>query len=246
MKNTSIFLFLFSILLSSQEIVISGVYKYALPNNVNEILFSGESVHFSEVELSLIKIEINQTIKNSSISKEQIFIIKEGELRVILGDTIKTIGSNSVVFVVPNCSIQIENNSEKPAILYQMVYKSKAGKVNENIERNPRSFIIDYKKLKFNPHDKGGIRNYFHTNTTMLKYYEMHMTTLNEGIKSHEPHTHDAAEIVLMLDGNTQMEIGDQIYKGTIGDVYFLESNIPHAIENIGEKPCMYFAFQWD
>jgi len=80
----------------------------------------------------------------------------------------------------------------------------------------------------------------------MSKRFEMHVTTLNVGIKSHEPHTHRAEEIVLMINGNTEMEIGNGLYKGTDGDLYFLGSNIPHAIKNIGTEPCMYFAIQWE
>lgn len=74
----------------------------------------------------------------------------------------------------------------------------------------------------------------------------MHVTTLNPAIKSHEPHTHEPAEIVIMMEGTTEMEIGDGIYPGQAGDIYFLGSNIPHAIRNTGSKSCMYLAFQWE
>lgn len=80
----------------------------------------------------------------------------------------------------------------------------------------------------------------------MCPYYEMHVTNLNPGIKSHEPHTHAAAEIILMVKGKTQMEIGNQIYPAKAGDVYYAASNIPHAIRNLGDEQSMYFAFQWD
>ncbi|MCK0147595.1 hypothetical protein MWU78_18215 [Arenibacter sp. F26102] len=56
-------------------------------------------------------------------------------------------------------------------------------------------------------HDKGGVRNYFHRPTAMCAYYEMHVTTLNPDIKSHEPHTHYATEIVLVFNGQTEMEM---------------------------------------
>lgn len=69
---------------------------------------------------------------------------------------------------------------------------------------------------------------------------------MNPAIKSHEPHTHQPAEIVIMMEGTTEMEIGDGIYPGQVGDIYFLGSNIPHAIRNTGSKPCMYLAFQWE
>ena len=108
------------------------------------------------------------------------------------------------------------------------------------------SIIIDFEKLEYKEHEKGGIRNYFRRSTAMCPYYEMHVTNLNPGIKSHEPHTHSAAEIILMIEGETEMEIGNEIYKAQKGDVYFLPSNVPHAIKNTGDNQCMYFAFQWE
>jgi len=49
-----------------------------------------------------------------------------------------------------------------------------------------------------------------------------------------------------MMDGTTEMEIGNNIYPGETGDIYFLGSNILHAIRNTGDKPGMYLAFQWE
>ncbi len=74
----------------------------------------------------------------------------------------------------------------------------------------------------------------------------MHVTTLKEGVRSHDPHTHRAEEIVLMIAGNTEMQIGEKFYKGTTGDFYYLGSNVLHAIKNVDTKPCMYFAFQFE
>ena len=104
---------------------------------------------------------------------------------------------------------------------------------------------MDYDEVAFREHDRGGVRNYFRRSTAMCSYYEMHITNLNPGIKSHEPHVHNASEIILMIHGETEMEIGNEIVRGKKGDVYFLPANVPHAIKNIGENQCQYFAFQW-
>jgi (S)-ureidoglycine aminohydrolase len=80
----------------------------------------------------------------------------------------------------------------------------------------------------------------------MMKRLEIHVTTLNAGLKSHEPHTHRAEEIVLMIEGNTEMQIGESFCKGKEGSIFFLGSNISHAIRNEGTKPCTYFAIQFE
>jgi (S)-ureidoglycine aminohydrolase len=122
-----------------------------------------------------------------------------------------------------------------------MKYRSR-----EPVRRTGRSFVKNWNKIAFKPHSKGGIRNYFELSTPMSERFEMHVTTLNEGLKSHEPHTHRAEEIVLVIDNKTEMQIGEKFYKGGPGDIYYLGSNVPHAIRNEGNGTCTYFAFQFE
>lgn len=237
--------FLLAININGQEMVAAGVYKFPSAND-NSVLMEGETTHFSDMKFRVEKLSSSDEEKLTHNNHwEQMIIIKEGEVKVKLGGKTKVIGPNSIIFIHPddNCLLK----SETPeAVYYTMVYKAKKP---VNLERGIEaggSYIIDFDELEFKEHDKGGIRNYFHTKTAMCPYYEMHVTNLNAGIKSHEPHTHHAAEIILIIDGDTEMEIGDNIYKASKGDVYFASSDIPHAIRNIGTKQCMYFAYQWD
>ena len=240
-----VFLTLLTINIYSQQMVASGVYKFSESDD-DYTLIEGEITHFSDMKLKVVKLKSSgDEVLMSNEVDEQIIIIKEGEVMVKLDGETKVIGPNSVVFIHPddNCLLK----SESPEVVYYtMIYKSKKP---VNLERGMEaggSFIIDFDTLEFKAHDKGGLRNYFHTKTAMCPYYEMHVTNLNAGIKSHDPHTHHAAEIILMIDGNTEMEIGDSIYKANKGDVYFVASDVPHAIKNIGDKQCMYFAYQWE
>jgi (S)-ureidoglycine aminohydrolase len=150
-----------------------------------------------------------------------------------------------VALIMPGDEHGVVNAGESQATCYIVKYKSKKPMNLERGKAAGGSMTIDWDDLKFVPHDKGGIRRYFDRKSAMSDRIEMHVTTLNPDIKSHEPHTHEPAEIVIMMDGTTEMEIGDGMYKGFVGDIYFLGSKIPHAIRNIGNKPCMYMAFQW-
>ena len=78
----------------------------------------------------------------------------------------------------------------------------------------------------------------------MCERFEMHVTTLNGGLRSHDPHTHRAEEMVLLLEGTAEMQIAEDILPLASGGLVFLGSEIPHAIKNVGTKPCVYFAFQ--
>ncbi len=229
----------------SQNMVASRVYKF--PKNLkNTVMMAGETPHFSAMTFQV------ETLKNSDTEKtihnkkqEQIIIIKAGELEVKLDRETKIIGNQSVIFIHPRDTCYIKSKSPK-TIYYTMIYQAKQPVDLARGVDAGSSFIIDFNTLKYKTHDKGGIRNYFRTKTAMCSYYEMHVTNLNAGIKSHEPHTHFASEIILIISGNTEMEIGDHMYKANEGDVYFVGSDVPHAIKNTGNAQCMYFAYQWN
>ncbi|MDX1941650.1 MAG: cupin domain-containing protein [Saprospiraceae bacterium] len=223
----------------------SGVY--ASPEYKGDItIMSGETPHFSNMEFKVVNINnASEKIYLQNIKQEQILIIKEGEVEVSINNQTKTLGANSVAFLMPGDKGSIKCLSPN-ATYYTMIYNAKKPVNMERGKKDGGSFILDFNNIAFKPHDKGGIRNYFHRSTAMCEYYEMHVTSLNPGIKSHEPHTHYATEIIIMIDGETEMEIGNALYRAKKGDVYFLPSNIPHAIKNIGNEQCMYFAFQWN
>jgi (S)-ureidoglycine aminohydrolase len=42
------------------------------------------------------------------------------------------------------------------------------------------------------------------------------------------------------------MQIADRFYKGNTGSIYYLGSNVPHAIQNDAIGTCTYFAFQFE
>ena len=173
-------------------------------------------------------------------------IIKEGEVKVSLKQENKVLVPGSTVLVMANDEYKIENVDNAGTTYYVFLYKSKAPPDVERGIATGGSFITDWNDLEFHPHDKGGLWQYFSRPTSMTKRFDIHVTSLNAGIKSHEPHTHRAAEIVLIIKGNTEMYIDNRFYKGTSGDLYFLGSNVLHAIQNIGAEPSMYFAIQWE
>ena len=115
----------------------------------------------------------------------------------------------------------------------------------ERANQNGGSFMLNWNDLPMAKTDKGGRREFFNKPTSQLGKFEMHTTMLNAGFDSHAPHTHKEEEIILILRGNTEMHIAGKFYKAFPGDIVFLSSGISHALKNIGNEPCEYFAFQW-
>lgn len=209
-------------------------------------IMDGETTHMENFEIHVTTLNPGAIPHGKAINKdrEEIIFMKEGRLKVTLNNESKVIGAGSVVLLLPGDEYDVVNGWDKPTTYYLIGYKSK---VPMNIERgkaNGGSMLIDWDKLKFQPHDRGGQRSFFDRKSAMSERIEMHATTLNPAIKSHEPHTHSPEEIVIMMSGTTEMEIGDGTYPGVTGDIYFMGSNIPHAIRNTGKEPCTYLAFQ--
>ena len=178
--------------------------------------------------------------------EEELIIIKEGQLQVTIEDSSKILGPRSIALFLPGDQHGLSNAGTTNATYFVFRYRSKSPANSQRAKEAGGSFMIDFNNVSFTPHDKGGVRKYIERPTAMLKRFEMHVTTLNAGIKSHEPHTHLAEENVLLVKGTTAMQIADSFQNASDGDLIYLSSNIPHAIKNIGKEPAMYFAFQWE
>jgi len=242
-----------SLLQAQQNSLQSKVYQWDINNNGNgakvqkSILFAGEGGVLAKHAMIGISIPAGKKWEGKvTANQEKFYIIKTGIADIELNDQKTQFNRGSVVCVLPGDKIQIKNNGNDLLQLYEMSY-SAGEKIN--IERGVKaggSFITLWDNIKFKPHERGGVRQFFDRPTAMLDRFDIHVTQLNVGFKSHEPHTHVNEEIILMLDGNGEMQIGTDHQKANPGDVVLLGSNILHNITNVGSIPCLYFAIQWN
>ena len=161
-------------------------------------------------------------------------------------DSSWSIGAGSIALLMPGEKYSMQNTGKDSCTYYSMKYRSTLPADEARGKAAGGSVVKDWNKVAFKPHDRGGVRNYFVRPTVMLKRFDIHVTTLKEGIKSHEPHTHKAEEIVLVIDNKTEMQVGDKYYAGGNGNIYYLGSNVPHALRNNGTGTCTYFAIQFE
>jgi len=176
---------------------------------------------------------------------ERILIVKSGRLEVALAAQSRTLGTGSVVMVMPGDRCRLAATKEEPVTYFQLRYKSRRPVELARGQKTGGSALIEWGDLKYTANDVGGRRQPFERATAMLSESEMHVTTLNPGLTTHAPHTHVPEEIVLMISGETEMNIDGRPHRGTAGDLYFLGSMVPHNIHNVGTEPAEYYAFQW-
>lgn len=179
--------------------------------------------------------------------EEELLIVKEGTIKMTINDKSQLLGPGSVAYVYPGDEHGAVNAGTTDATYYIIKYRARKDSLkSERGVKAGGSFMINWDDVAFTKHDKGGIRKFVEKPTAIFRRFEMHVTTLNAGLKSHDPHTHKAEEIVLMIEGNAEMQIGNEFKKAGPGDLIFLGSNVSHAIRNDDTKPCVYYAFQWD
>lgn len=178
-------------------------------------------------------------------SIEELIIIKDGTLKCTIGNKTATLSQGSVLLIPPHEMMTFENTGDGPATYYVFMFRSKKPM---NIERSKiagGTLLINYDSLVYKEANNRGTRKYFDRPTAMCENYEMHTTYLKVKGPSHAPHQHVDTEIILMIDGESEMMIDGKSYNAGPGDFYIAETNKLHGISNATDKPCSYFAFKW-
>lgn len=245
-----IVILLFPILAIAQNKIESKAYNYNElkpvkdENRMRRQFVDGSTTLLDNLEIHTSTVEGGEAPhpSHTHADQEELVIIKEGTLTATIGTSSKTLGPGSVIYVVPGDEHGFRNAASTPCTYYIIKLRPRT----KTASKPGESFMVDWNDMKFVPHDKGGRRNVVDKPTTFFARFEMHVTTLNAGLKSHEPHTHTPEEIILVKEGDVEMIVGEGRFKSTVGGMTFLDSKISHNLTNIGTGPATYFAFQWN
>ncbi len=251
---------LFSLLLlfiamdaSSQKIITSGVFHWSkLPVKKDGQRESRKIAEGSTAELEYFEIHATTQEKgappkpaHTQTDLEEVIIIKEGTVKCTIGNKTSILGKGSVLLIPPLESQIFENIGDGPLTYYVFMFRSKKGMNMERSSKAGGALLLNYDSLKYTETNNKGTRKYFDRPTAMCENYEMHITYLKLKGQSHVPHQHVDTEIILMIDGNTEMTIDGITYTAGPGDLYIAESGKLHGISNAADQPCSYFAFKW-
>ena len=210
-------------------------------------IFKGSTLDLAYFEMHATTLEPGKAphAAHTHGDTEELIIVKQGIVKLTINGHSKTLGASSVAVVMPGDEHGIENAGKDNATYYIVKLKSRAATDRERAAKAGGSFMVNWDTATVKKTDKGQHRDIFDRPTSQFARFDVHATTLNAGQVSHLPHTHRSEEMLVMIKGNVQMNIGNKFYKAAAGDVIFLESEIPHALNNTGKTACEYFAFQW-
>lgn len=175
---------------------------------------------------------------------EQLIIIKSGIVNVTLHDSTKSVGPGSLALILAGDKVSFENKSGEPVSWYVLNYQTSMENLKRGHDAGP-SFLKDWNTLKVTKSANGERRDLYDRPTTMFERFDVHATVLNNGRNSHEPHTHRAEELILMINGECQFQIGQEKFMAHNGDAVLMGSKVLHAAQNNGTAPCGYYAIQW-
>lgn len=242
-----LFLSLFNSL-PGQTHLASKVYHWPdSKKGAEQRLLLGQTTHLEQLEIKAVQWQAGESPAEEEMSSdlEELLIVKEGLLRITLGDQAERLGPGSVALILPGQKYSLRAGADGPTAFYRMSYRSKQPMSAERGKKAGGSFVVHWEDVAYREHDKGGRRDFFDRPTAMCADFEMHVTNLNEKVQSHPPHTHDVEEIILLVQGDIEMHIDGKTPKVKVGDFAFVDSVVPHAPTNIGKGQAIYFAFQW-
>jgi len=251
MKSVSFFLLLnLPLFVQAQETIQAGAYAWPALNgkkNSSSIMLSGSANDLSSMEVSAqVLSPRKKNLMQVKNTEEHLLLVKSGTLTLTLHDSTFSLVRGSIAMIMPGEKYVVQNNETTPGEFHVMKYTSRLPMDPARGQSSGGSFVRDWNKLTFRQHERGGVRSYFDRPTALTKRFEMHVTTLKENFKSHDPHQHRAEEIILVLEGNVEMLMGETYYPARAGDVLFAPTNVFHGLKNTGSGSCSYFAFQWE
>jgi (S)-ureidoglycine aminohydrolase len=254
MKTLVFFLTVFcaSAAMAQVDSVTSGVYHWgdlavaATDTGARRAILEGSTTPLAYLEIHTATLDPGMASPGQAHDDlEELVIVKDGALNATLGEEHRVLGPGSVAVVLPGDEHGFENAGDAPVTYYVFRYRAKTPVDLERGRDAGGSFLVDWDDVTMQETETGGRRQHFDRPTAMFERFEMHVSTLNEGLTNHAAHTHRAEEFVLVIKGQVEMLVGEAYYKASAGDLYFLASLIPHALNNVGSGPTEYFAFQW-
>lgn len=176
---------------------------------------------------------------------EELILVKEGNLKVTAKGHTTIIGPGGVALIMPGDEHTFENTGKALTVYYVIRFKTKTPVNAERGKQAGGSFAGDWDNWSVQENDKGERREVFDRFTAVFQKMELHVTSLNAGQVSHNPHKHPQEEIILIRKGTALVLLGDATQPAGAGDLIFFSSGSLHALKNTGTSPLEYFALQF-
>ena len=105
--------------------------------------------------------------------------------------------------------------------------------------------FVDWDALVAKKSAVGEGRKVFDNPTLTMDKLELHITTLNPGMESHPVHKHPWEEMLLIKNGDFEVNVNGHKQHAGPGALVFLAANDPHNAKNVGSTPGTYYVLNF-
>jgi len=231
----------------------AGVFPWASVSGVEvgrgrveRVILVGSTLDLDSLEIRAVTLPAGAGPDSSAAhdSLETFMMVKEGKLWVTLNGVSRALGAGSVALALPGDRIIKSPMGGAPATYYLFTYRSKAPMDLSRGKQAGGSFTVDFAEQGEKTTASGVQRPMLNRPTAMFKRFESHWSSVNEGLRNHQTHTHRADEFMMMTRGNVAVLIGTAEPPATASDIVFLGSMIPHSLASKGPGPAQYLVIQ--
>jgi quercetin dioxygenase-like cupin family protein len=128
------------------------------------------------------------------------------------------------------------------AMLGNLSAEAQSGTSPEDTPKLLHSELFSYDKLPVKTAPNGMTsRAVVHGTLATGEFIEVHETTLPAGEMPHPPHRHTHSELLLIRNGELQVDSDGKRGIVHAGDVIFTASAVLHSLKNVGAGPASYF-----
>jgi (S)-ureidoglycine aminohydrolase len=213
---------------------------------VERVILVGSTLDLDSLEVRAVTLPAHASPDSGAVhdNLETFMMVKEGKLWVTLNGVSRALGAGSVALALPGDRIVRSNIGGTPATYYLFSYRSRAPMDLNRGKQAGGSFMVDFDEQGEKSTGSGVQRPMLNRPTAMFKRFESHWSSVNEGLRNHQTHTHRADEFMMMTRGNVAVLIGAAEPPATASDIVFLGSMIPHSLASKGPGPAQYLVIQ--
>lgn len=245
---------IFIITVSAGEPLKSTVYEWSRLKMISNHrgssceIYRGETRSLEMFHIRAVMLRSGKETHRYLVEKgcDNMIIIKDGTAEMTINSEKMELGPGSVAIASQGDRVLIRNISSGSMTFYSFMFKPRPRReIHTGTEfKIPHLFRV-WNAIEFKPSANGGRRDIMRQPTSALKELEIHTTTLNEGLPSHNSHTHTDEEIILVRFGTVEESINGKTFRAGPGSVIFLTSDDDHGIRNAGSGQCEYYAIRW-
>ncbi|GAA4394917.1 hypothetical protein GCM10023187_01250 [Nibrella viscosa] len=210
-------------------------------------LLHGSTSVMADLTIQAITVQPHSSPQSAQeLDEEVIVLVKSGELNLTLGSKQKLLGAGSAVLIMPGDPFRLANTSKQPLTYYFIRFMSNEVPDLDLYRLMGQSFWVDYQHAPYEQDGQGGSRRMMDCATVMCRRLTLCVTTLSPGITNQPPHTHPAAEVMILLDNTAQVQLNGQVYQAKTGDVIFMESQAAHTLHPPASGSCTYVSLHFE